>query len=182
MSRLCLTGEARRRALEAEREARLAEASDTSLKPTVEILSLDGTLGGPIATLKEGVISGMEVHGSDGSLLTSGPDQMKFTYEIEVDGRGAWGSDNEGGGDAEGEEAERLGDLNGRSKKRSSRQHKAKNGQVTQGNVVVVVVVSYFHYFLTNYFTLGLFNVTVSYFHHFLTNYFYLHQILVLFS
>lgn len=75
----------------------------------MEILSLDASLSGPIASLKEGVISGMEVQKTNGALLASRPDRLQFTYEVEVDGEasvrkvgkrgGAWASDTEGEGE-----------------------------------------------------------------------------------
>ncbi|XP_045102143.1 protein qua-1-like isoform X2 [Portunus trituberculatus] len=51
--------EAKQRALKAEEEARLAKEAGESppVKPNVEILSLDASLSGPIASLQEGVIS-----------------------------------------------------------------------------------------------------------------------------
>ncbi|KAG7169457.1 Spermatogenesis-associated protein 1-like, partial [Homarus americanus] len=115
-------GEARQRALAAEREARLTGSSDSPLKPNIEILSLDGVIGG------------LELRDEDGNVLTSKPDQMELTYEIQVDerrvpkvgrdgenGRGAWESDGEDDGD-----------LDGRSSKRVSRHNMSRNGQTTQ--------------------------------------------------
>lgn len=103
------TGEAKQKARQAEQEARLAaeEAGESPLEPpNVEVLSLDASLSGPIASLQEGVISGMEVQNTNGALLTSRPDHLKFTYEVQVDGEdpvkkvgkrgGAWASDTEG--------------------------------------------------------------------------------------
>lgn len=106
-----LPGEAKQKARQAEQEARLAaeEAGESPAEPpNMEILSLDASLSGPIASLKEGVISGMEVQNTNGALLASRPDRLQFTYEVEVDGeapgrkvgkRGAWASDTEGEGE-----------------------------------------------------------------------------------
>lgn len=74
----------------------------------MEILSLDASLSGPIASLQEGVISGMEVQKTNDAILASRPDHLQFTYEVQVDGedpvrkvgkRGAWASDTEGEGE-----------------------------------------------------------------------------------
>ncbi|XP_050721949.1 uncharacterized protein LOC127001464 isoform X1 [Eriocheir sinensis] len=103
--------EAKQKARQAEEEARLAaeEAGESPPElPNMEILSLDASLSGPIASLKEGVISGMEIQNTNGALLASRPDRLQFTYEVEVDGealgrkvgkRGAWASDTEGEGE-----------------------------------------------------------------------------------
>ncbi|MPC89924.1 hypothetical protein E2C01_084888 [Portunus trituberculatus] len=107
---ISVTGEAKQRALKAEEEARLAKEAGESppVKPNVEILSLDASLSGPIASLQEGVISGMEVQNTNGALLTSRPDHLQFTYAVQVDGEeparrvgqrgGAWAAGNEGKG------------------------------------------------------------------------------------
>nr|XP_045624273.1 uncharacterized protein DDB_G0290685-like [Procambarus clarkii] len=114
--------EARQRALQAEREARLAAKSDSPIKSNIEILSIEGSIGG------------MELRDADGALLTSRPDEMEFTYEIQVGGDGltvnpvgrdaataheAWESDAEGGDDDS-------------SRRRRSRRHRGKDGQLTQ--------------------------------------------------
>lgn len=105
-----MSGEAKQRARKAEQEARLAKEAGESppANPNIEILSLDASLSGPIASLEEGVISGMEVQNTNGALLASRPDHLQFTYEVQVDGEvpvrkvgkrgGAWASDTEGEG------------------------------------------------------------------------------------
>ena len=107
---ISLAGEAKQKAIQAEQEARLAKEADQPPpdKPTTEILSLDSPFSGPIASLQEGVISGMEVQKTNGGLLASRPDHLQFTYTVQVDGDapvrkvrergGAWASDTEGAG------------------------------------------------------------------------------------
>lgn len=126
--------------VKAAEEPGLDDASDgDASKPNIEILSLNGgsaeatlagleghNVSGPLASLQEGVISGIEVDPGEidsqtGNIIASRPDHLTLTYEIDVAGgeslddagarrvtqvgggeagrgRGAWVSDAEDGG------------------------------------------------------------------------------------
>lgn len=123
--------------LKASEKAGLDDGADDA-KPSIEILSLNGgsaeatlagleghSVSGPLASLQEGVIGGIEVDPGEidmqtGKILASRPDHLTLTYEIDVAGgeslgdggarraakvggeagrgRGAWVSDAEDGG------------------------------------------------------------------------------------
>lgn len=140
-----LAGKARMETLKATEKAGLDDVGDgDATKPSIEILSLNGgtaeatlagleghNVSGPLASLQEGVIGGIEVDPGEidsqtGKILASRPDHLTLTYEIDVAGgeslgdggarratkvggeagrgRGAWVSDAEDGG------LEELGD------------------------------------------------------------------------
>nr|XP_027221879.1 uncharacterized protein LOC113814002 [Penaeus vannamei] len=128
---------ARMETLKASEKAGLDDGADDA-KPSIEILSLNGgsaeatlagleghSVSGPLASLQEGVIGGIEVDPGEidmqtGKILASRPDHLTLTYEIDVAGgeslgdggarraakvggeagrgRGAWVSDAEDGG------------------------------------------------------------------------------------
>ncbi|XP_037798783.1 uncharacterized protein LOC119593826 [Penaeus monodon] len=136
---------ARMETLKGTEKAGLDDVGDgDATKPSIEILSLNGgtaeatlagleghNVSGPLASLQEGVIGGIEVDPGEidsqtGKILASRPDHLTLTYEIDVAGgeslgdggarratkvggeagrgRGAWVSDAEDGG------LEELGD------------------------------------------------------------------------